>query len=69
MIDHQKDAWPLLGQYFEIVQFWAESQVLAGLLEEVQLVEDLVAGLLVEELRLQEAFAGRVKVRKAMQRG
>lgn len=42
---------------------------MAGLLEEVQLVEDLVAGLLVEELRLQEAFAGRVKVRKAMQRG
>jgi hypothetical protein len=51
-----------------IVQFQVENQVLVVLLEEVRLVEDLVVGLLAEELRLQEAFAGQAKAHKAMLR-
>lgn len=62
-------AWLLLGQLHAIVRFQAENQILVGLLEEVQLVEDLVVGLLVVELRLQEALAGQVKARRAMRRG
>ena len=61
-------AWLLLGQLHAIVHFQGEIQTLVGLPEEVQLVEDLVVGLLVVELRLQEVLAAQAKAHKVMRR-
>ena len=59
-------AWLLQVQLRAIVHFQAENQTLVGLPEEVQLVEGLVAGPLVVELRPEEAFAEQVRAHKAM---